>query len=116
MGKPIPRHDYGDYMPGDSFTFLITSGTALGTGGAIIAANVPVRKVRVFDVHVVAITSNTNLYLHSDSITGPRYMKIEVSGGATSEVFSEGILFPNGLYAETGATFQFASITCNVEP
>ena len=99
----------------DTATFLIQSGTALGASGEVIAATLTGRHVRVFDVHAVAITTNTNLYLRSDSLTGRRYIKIEVTGGEASEIFSEGIVFPNGLYAETGATFQFASITCKTE-
>ena len=102
-------------MPGDTNTFLIQSGTVLGTSGVVIAATLTGRKVRVYDVHVVAITTNTSLYLRSDSLTGTRLVKVEVTGGEASEIFSEGILFPNGLYAETGATFQFASITCATE-
>ena len=102
-------------MPGDTNTFLIQSGTALGTTGAIIAATTTGIKVRVYDVHVVAITTNTSLYLRSDSLTGRRFCKIEVNNGEASEIFGEGMLFPNGLYAETGATFQFASITCATE-
>lgn len=103
-------------MAGDTHTFLIQSGTALGTSGAVIASKQGGQKVRVFDVHVSAITTNTNMYLRSESLTGPRYIKVEVTAGANSEVYSEGIVFPNGLYAETGATFQFASITCRTEP
>lgn len=101
----------------DTATFLIQSGTALGASGEIIAASATGvgRAVRVFDVHAVAITTNTNLYLRSDSLTGRRYIKVEVTSGEASEVYSEGIVFPNGLYAETGATFQFASITCKTE-
>lgn len=94
-------------------TFNAQSST--GFSATVVAATAKGIGVRVFDVHLIAVGSVTNLQLKSDSASGPTYLKVITTGGSDTESTVEGTLFPNGCYLVTAAGFAVATINYTTE-
>lgn len=97
-------------------TFNTQSG-ANCTTTVVAASTTGGTKVRVTDAHLFSSLTQTSLQLRTNGVTGPIYIVVSIDGETKSgsEVFSEGILFPNGVYLVTAANFGGCSINYRTE-